>query len=61
MKNYVRDATVPPFRDGNKIVIRGTEEWEQREAARQRAGCRCLSFGKIPFDGGMLIDTSKRY
>jgi len=30
-----------------RILIRGTKEWDDREAARREIGCNCLSFGTI--------------
>ena len=34
-----------------RLLIRGTPEWDKREHAREAAGCRCLSFGPIIGDG----------
>ena len=42
---------IPPFKTGKQILIRGTEEWDERERARREIGCRCLSFGPVPPPG----------
>lgn len=28
-------------------LLRGTQEWDDRELARRSLGCRCLSFGPV--------------
>lgn len=44
------------------FLLRGTPEWDAREEARRAKGCKCLSFGPIPPDGGQLRDRDwKRY
>ncbi len=30
-----------------QIILRGSEQWNDREYARKLAGCRCLSFGTL--------------
>ncbi len=35
------------FVRNGKILLRGTKEWDDREHARKRVGCSCMSFGTI--------------
>ncbi len=35
------------IKPNGKLMLRGTDEWDQRELARQQNGCRCISFGSI--------------
>ena len=42
------NGSIPPFILGkDKILLRGTIEWNEREKARERVGCKCLSFGGL--------------
>ena len=41
-------SQVPPFIVHGRPLVRGTEEWEDREHARWKAGCCALSFGSTP-------------
>lgn len=36
-------------------MARGTDEWEHREAQRQIAGCKCLSYGQLPREEATVI------
>ena len=38
---------VPSVIQDGKLIMRGTEEWDEREAARQRDGCCCVSYGPV--------------
>ncbi len=46
---------VPSAVQGKRLLIRGTEAWNERERARARAGCHCLSWSTIPANGGKLV------
>ena len=39
-----------------RLILRGTLEWDDREEEREEMGCKCLSYGPIPRDGGVLRD-----
>jgi hypothetical protein len=47
---------VPSVVQNGKLLIRGTDEWEEREKLRRACGCSCLSFGPIPALGGVLAE-----
>ena len=38
---------VPSVIQDEKLIIRGTPEWEMRELAREEAGACCLSYGNL--------------
>lgn len=38
---------VPPAVTNGKLIIRGTKEWDDREDARKKAGCGCMSYGDL--------------
>ena len=41
------DAHIPSVIVDGKILVRGTEAWDDRESLRQMAGCRLIGFGSI--------------
>lgn len=38
---------IPSFIVNGRPLIRGTKGWNNREEARQRAGCLLISFGSV--------------
>lgn len=42
------------IKPAKRLIVRGTWEWEERERQREDDGCRCLSYGPIPADGGRV-------
>lgn len=43
----VKNVTVPPVINKNGLIIRGTREWDDREAARMANGHKSRSYGSI--------------
>ena len=54
-QTMIRDNIIPSavYLEAGKerLLIRGTPEWDQREHARAADGNRCLGFGPIVGDG----------
>lgn len=49
IKNKIDESIhIPPFTDGKTMVIRGTDAWYEREAARERAGYTLYGASAIP-------------
>ena len=32
---------------GRRLILRGTNEWDDREKTRRGVGCTCMSFGSL--------------
>lgn len=47
----VESLAIPSAIRGNRVLIRGSDEWDEREQARARHGCRCLSWGVVSIPG----------
>lgn len=51
----LNQIAIPGVIQNGKLLIRGTEEWDEREKLRGAAGCSCLSYGPVPTVGGKVV------